>query len=95
MDKVVSKDRWSVLVSMISLNNTHLCLCVLISILNITAILAGLVLVELSCSRAASFSLGSSTLYAEFTVVGYFRWQLLPSYGRPKSFMGRLQKEVH
>lgn len=70
MDKVLSKDSWSVPVRGISLDNTYLCLCVLINVLNIPALLDGLLIVELSCSKAASSSLGSSTLHAKFTLVG-------------------------
>lgn len=45
--------------------------------------------------QSCQLLLCSSTLHVKFTLAGYFNWQLLPSYGRPKSFMRRLQKEVH
>lgn len=44
MDKVLSKDRWSVPVRVLSPDNTCLCLSVLINTLNIPATLASLIL---------------------------------------------------
>lgn len=82
MDKILPRDGWPVPVRVLSLNNTCLCLCVVnIYILNIPAVLAGLLLAGLNCSKATSFSLGSSTLHSKFTLAGYFRWQLLPFMG--------------
>lgn len=42
--------------------------------------------------QSCQLLLCSSTLHVKFTLAGYFSWQLLPSYGRPKSFMRRLRR---